>query len=229
MKAGVKPVAAPDQFRARGGAASAAAERLATYGAESLGDVELLVLASGAKIDRMLAAHDEHGGVSGLSRATVAELTPALGRRGATAVVAAFELARRTAMADIPYATPVRGPDDVARLARTLFGDLPQECFAVIGLDARQRVRCVRKVALGSVAQVDVHPREVFRPLVRAGMHATILVHNHPSGEPDPSESDIDLTRRLVEVGRVVGIPVLDHVIVTRTRAVSLAAMGAMQ
>lgn len=98
----------------------------------------------------------------------------------------------------------------------------------VLGLDARQRVRLVREVAQGSLAHVDVHPREVFRPLVRAGMHSAILVHNHPSQDADPSEADIDLTHRLVEVGRLVGIPVLDHLVVTRTRSVSVAALGLM-
>jgi DNA repair protein RadC len=202
------------------------------FGREALGDVELLalVLGGGRSMQRALVLHEALGGLAGLDRACPHELrhVPGIGDAGATAVCAALELARRLALVDLPYATAVRGPDDVGRYVRSVFGDAPQELFAVLGLDARQRVRLVRRVAMGSIAQVDVHPREVFRPLVRAGMHAAILVHNHPSGEPDPSESDFDLTRRLVEVGRVVGIPVLDHLIVTRTRAVSLAALGAL-
>lgn len=208
------------------GARADAAARLARFGADSLGDVELLALASGAPVAAVLAAHESMGGIGGLARASVHEIADALGPTRGAAIVAAFELARRLAMVDLPYATGVRGPDDVARFCRAMWGDAPQETFCVLGLDARQRVRLVRRVAIGSIAQVDVHPREVFRPLVAAGCHAAIVAHNHPSGEPDPSESDIELTRRLAEVGRVVGIPVLDHLVVTRTRAVSLAAMG---
>jgi DNA repair protein RadC len=207
-------------------------ERMLLFGREALGDVELLalVLGGGRAMQRAIVLHEALGGLAGLDRACPHELrgVPGIGDAGATAVCAALELARRLALVDLPYATSVRGPDDVARYVRSVFGDAPQEVFAVLGLDARQRVRLVRRVAMGSIAQVDVHPREVFRPLVRAGMHAAILVHNHPSGEAEPSESDVELTRRLVEVGRVVGIAVLDHLIVTRTRAVSLAALGVL-
>jgi DNA repair protein RadC len=84
----------------------------------------------------------------------------------------------------------------------------------------------VRQIAVGSLAQVDVHPREVFRPLVRSGMHSVILVHNHPSGDVEPSDADLELTRRLSDVGRLVGIPVLDHLVVTRTDSISMATLG---
>jgi DNA repair protein RadC len=94
------------------------------------------------------------------------------------------------------------------------------------GLDARQRVRIVELVAIGSLSSVEVHPREVFRPLVRAGMHSVIAVHNHPSGDATPSEADLELTRRLADVGVLVGIPLLDHLVVTRQEVVSMAGLG---
>jgi len=205
-------------------------ERMLTYGADALGDVELLalVLGGGSSMRRALAALDGCGGLGGLARAGAHELVAVegIGIAGATAIAAALELGRRMGRLELPYATALRGPDDVARYARASFGDAPQETFVVLGLDARQRVRLVRTVAIGSVAQVDVHPREVFRELVRAGMHSAIAVHNHPSGEPEPSQADIELTRRLADVGRILGIPLLDHLVVTRTRSVSLAALG---
>lgn len=105
-------------------------------------------------------------------------------------------------------------------------GDAERETFLVIGCDARQRVRSVREVAVGGLAQVAVHPREVFRDAIRDGIHSIIVAHNHPSGEPEPSEGDIELTRRIADAGRMLGIPLLDHVIVTRTRACSLAGKG---
>jgi DNA repair protein RadC len=203
-----------------------AVARLATFGPDALGDVELLAIVTGGSMAATVAAFEGAGGLAALAAATPAEIAAAFGPARGAAVAAALVLSRRLAMCEVPYATGVRGPDDVARLARSMWGAEPSETFGVLGLDTRQRVRLVQRVAVGSIAQVDVHPREIFRPLVRAGMHAVILVHNHPSGEPDPSESDLELTRRLVDVGRVVGIPVLDHVVVTRTRSVSLAALG---
>jgi DNA repair protein RadC len=205
-------------------------ERMLLYGGAALGDVELvaLVLGGGRSMRRAIEVLERVGGMRGLAAACPHELLAieGVGEAGATALCAALELARRTEQLALPFATPMRGPEDVTRYLRALLGDAQQETFVVLGLDARQRVRLVRTVAVGSVAQVDVHPREVFRPLVRAAMHSVVLVHNHPSGEPEPSAADLELTRRLVEVGRVVGIPVLDHLVVTRTRSVSLAALG---
>lgn len=205
-------------------------ERLMLYGAEALSDIELLaiLLGGGWARHKALVLLESMGGLAGLERATPQELAaaPGIGPARATAICAAFELARRRAQVDVPWVPTLRRPSDVGEYVRALLGDAPQEVFLVLGLDARQRVRLVRKVAIGSLAQVDVHPREVFRPLVRAGMHSVILVHNHPSGEAEPSDADVDLTHRLAEVGRLVGIPVLDHLVVTRSDVVSLAALG---
>ncbi len=201
-----------------------------TFGADALGDVELLalVLGGGGSLGRALALFESCGGLLGVATAGAHELqrVKGIGVAGATAVSAALELARRLGRLELPHSTALRGPEDVARYARASFGDAPQETFVVLGLDARARVRLVRTVAIGSVAHVDVHPREVFRPLVRAGLHSVIAVHNHPSGEPEPSQADVELTRRLAEAGRLLGIPLLDHLVVTRTRSVSLAALG---
>ena len=117
-------------------------------------------------------------------------------------------------------------PEDVAVVVRRLIGHRNQEVFAALLLDARLRVIDVLAVAMGSLAQVDVHPRELFREAVRRQAHSIILAHNHPSGSSDPGESDIQLTHRMAEVGRLVGIPVLDHLVVTPTDATSLASLG---
>jgi DNA repair protein RadC len=205
-------------------------ERLLLYGREALSDVELvaLVLGGGHALERGFTLLAALGGLVGIDRACPQELcrAPGVGVAGAAALAAACELSRRVAAADLPWAEPLRGPSDVAGYVRTRLGAAVQETFVVLGLDARQRVRLVRTVALGSLAQVDVHPREVFRPLVRAGMHSAIVVHNHPSGDAEPSAADIDLTRRLSEVGRLVGIPILDHLVVTAGAHASLAERG---
>jgi DNA repair protein RadC len=205
-------------------------ERLLTFGREELGEVELvaLLLGGGRSRERAHRLLESVGGLVGLSRALPAELAEVdgVGVASATAVCAAFELARRVASASIPFGVAIRDPSDVIGHVRDLLGTATQEHFLVLGLDARQRVRMVRTVAVGSLSQVDVHPREVFRPLVRAGMHSAILVHNHPSGDPSPSDADISLTRRMAEAGRLMGIPVLDHLVVTTDDGVSLSALG---
>lgn len=205
-------------------------ERMLTFGPDALGDMEVLalILGGGKAIRRSLDILEATGGLGGLAIADAHELCAVrgVGVAGATAIAAAVELARRLGRVELPHRTALRGPDDVARYARTTWGDATQETFVAIGLDARARIRLVRTIAIGSVAHVDVHPREVFRPLVRAGVHSALVVHNHPSGEPEPSQADIELTRRLAEVGRLLGIPLLDHLVVTRARSVSLAALG---
>lgn len=200
------------------------------YGKERVSDVELLalVLGGGRGLARGMALLERFGGLGGLARASPQELceTPGIGHAGATALCAAIELSLRLAAAELPYGTAVRSPEDVAVYLRRVLGDEEQEIFVVLGLDARQRVRMVRRIAVGLLAQVDVHPREVFRPVIRAAMHSIILAHNHPSGDAAPSDADIELTHRLADVGRLVGIPVLDHLVVTRASSVSLAGLG---
>lgn len=103
---------------------------------------------------------------------------------------------------------------------------MEQEHFWVVWLNARQQPLGHELIAKGSLSQVDVHPRSVFRSAVRMNVHAMIIVHNHPSGDPKPSESDIALTRRMRDAGELMGIPILDHLIVTGTDFVSLASLG---
>lgn len=200
------------------------------FGREQLADVELLalILGGGHAVQRSISLFQDAGGLLGLHGAGPQQLcmTPGIGQAGATAICAAFELGRRVARLHLPYARPIHGPEDVAEFLRASLGSAIQETFLVLGLDVRQRLQLVRTVAVGSVSSVQVHPREVFRPLVQAGLHCVILVHNHPSGEARPSDADVILTHRLAEVGALLGIPVVDHFIVTHSEVVSLAEMG---
>lgn len=207
-------------------------ERMLLFGREQLADVELLalILGGGHAIQRSMALFQDAGGLLGLHGAGPQQLcrTPGVGHAGATAICAAFELGRRVARLRLPYAQPIHGPEDVAEFLRASLGSSAQETFLVLGLDVRQRLQLVRTVAVGSVSTVHVHPREVFRPLVQAGMHSVILVHNHPSGEARPSDADVLLTHRMAEVGALLGIPVVDHFVVTRFEIVSLADLGVL-
>jgi len=121
----------------------------------------------------------------------------------------------------------VRRPNEAADTIRQHCSH-EQETFVALYLDARQRVLAAHVVAVGSLAEVEVHPREVFRDAVRICAHALVVGHNHPSGSPEPSTADIDLTSRLVECGRLLGIPVLDHIVVTHDDYRSLATEGVL-
>lgn len=123
----------------------------------------------------------------------------------------------------------IRGPGEVCEILRRAIGHMDREYFAVVLLDARQKVVDVLGVSVGGLASVEVHPREVFREAIRRSAHAIIVAHNHPSGSSEPSQADIDLTRRLKDVSETVGIQLLDHVIITKKSCTSLATMGLLR
>ncbi len=205
-------------------------ERMFAFGPPALSNVErgALLLGGGRSEQRALALLQQVGGIGGLLRCVPAELleAPGVGEASATAICAAVELARRIGQLEMPFESSIRGPEDVRRYLRASLRGRSQEVFLVLGLDARQRVRMVREVAVGSLSHVEVHPREVFRPLVRAGSHSVLLVHNHPGGELRPSAADLRLTARLTELGELLGIPVLDHLIVTDEGMASFVGLG---
>ena len=196
-------------------------ERLWRCGTQSIGDAELLALVLGTGVrDRpaLAVAGDlvrSVGGVAALSRASAQELSQihGVGSARAARIAAAFELGRR-AVEVIQHRKQVGRAEDVYRcLAPRLVG-VTQEVFFVIGVDVRNGLLDIVEVARGSLAHVEVHPREVFRPLIRMAAAGGVLAHNHPSGDPTPSGADGELTRRMREIGRLVGIPIIDHVVI---------------
>ncbi len=195
-----------------------------------IGDEELLsiVLGTGVRDRPALAVASElvktSGSVATLSRASPHELAQVTGVGAARAarIAAAFELGRR-AIASEQRRTVLARPEDVFGIVSPRVAGVSQELFFVIGVDIRNGLLDVVEVARGSVHAVEVHPREVFRPLVRMAAAGAVLAHNHPSGDPTPSSEDIALTRRLRAVGDVVGIPIVDHVVVGDGRWRSIA------
>jgi DNA repair protein RadC len=196
-------------------------ERLWRRGTQSLGDAELiaLLLGTGVRERPVLAVASDLvksiGGIAALSRASPHELAQILGIGAARAarIAAAFELGRR-AVEVVHHRKLLGQADDVYRCVAPRLAGLSQEVFIAIGVDVRNGLLDIVEVARGGVAHVDVHPREVFRPLVRMAAAGGVLVHNHPSGDPTPSREDRELTQRMREVGRVLGIPIIDHVVV---------------
>lgn len=155
-----------------------------------------------------------------LADASVEELValPGLGPVKALELKAALELGRRSATPDNAGARPViHDPAPVLRLLAPRAARLSQEVFWMLPLDAKHRLlRPPVEITTGLLDASLAHPREVFREAIRCMAAAIILAHNHPSGDPHPSREDIHMTRRLVDAGRVIGIPVLDHVILGR-------------
>lgn len=196
-------------------------ERMLRTGATALGDEELLamVLGTGVRDHPVLAVAATlvrtAGGVGPLSRASPRELAQVtgIGAARATRVAAAFELGRR-AVDEIHHRETLGRAEDVFRVVAPRLAGLAQEVFIVIGVDVRNGMLDIVEVARGSVAGVEVHPREVFRPLIRMAAAGGVLVHNHPSGDATPSAEDVALTQRLREVGSLLGIPIIDHVVI---------------
>jgi DNA repair protein RadC len=204
-------------------------ERLLRTGTVTLGDNELVALLIGTGIrDRpaLEVAGDllrRTGGITGVARASPHELAAirGIGTAGSTRIAAAFELGRR--VVDLTHYRPsMVSPEDVYRALAPRFAGMSQELFVAVGVDVRNGLLDVVEIARGTVASVEVHPREVFRPLIRMSAAGAVLVHNHPAGDPTPSREDVELTRRLRQVGRVIGIPIVDHVIIGDRRYCSI-------
>lgn len=165
-----------------------------------------------------------HGSLAGLDRASLRELcrTRGLGPAKAASLKAAFELGRRLVAGDGRRRVRLTSSREVAGHFTPRLFNLPREVFIAVLLNARNESIREITVAIGCLTGSLVHPREVFQPAVRDSAAAVILVHNHPSGDPTPSPEDVQLTERLVEAGRILGIRVLDHVVVAQGGYASL-------
>ncbi|MDE2290817.1 MAG: DNA repair protein RadC [Elusimicrobia bacterium] len=195
-------------------------ERLRARGAAALPDEELLACVLGVGTsgkDALELAREllrRHAG-GALSRLDVGALSaePGLGPARAARLAAAFELSRRWAGADASAPEPIDSPRRALRELGEL-APLKKEHFVALYLDACHRPLHRETVSVGTLTASLVHPREVFAPALERPAAALIVAHNHPSGDPEPSREDRETTRRLCEAGRILGLPLLDHLIV---------------
>jgi DNA repair protein RadC len=209
-------------------------ERFLSHGAASLSTVELLalLLRTGSRTHSALELATDllsrHGSLDGLAGATPQELcaTRGVGPVKAVHLLAAFELGRRLTMLPPRRRAAIRGPADAAALVMDALRFCDTERFLVVLLNTRHQVIGLVEVTHGGLASSPVHPRELFKAAVRASAAAILLVHNHPSGDPTPSRADVALTARLCQAGRVMGIPILDHIVVGDGRYESLRERG---
>ena len=209
-------------------------ERLRSYGEGALSTAELLAIllrvgrpqeSALAVAARLLAVF---GGLKGLAQAPFGELEmqPALGEAKTAQIKAALEIGRRLLTASPEERPTISSPDDVFHLMSGDMAFLEQEHLRTILLNTKNQVIGIAEVSRGTVNTAQVRPAEVFREAVRRTSPAIIIVHNHPSGDPTPSAEDIGVTKGLVEAGRILDVEVLDHIIVTQGRFVSLREKG---
>jgi DNA repair protein RadC len=209
-------------------------ERLQRLGPEALRDAELLAILFRTGTARMgaVALADQavahFGGVRGLARASLEELqhVKGLGRVKAVEVKAALELGKRLAVHIDPKRARIRSAEDVAALLMVRYKECETEEFKALLLNTRNEVTRTVDVSSGGLDMTAAAPRDVFRAAVREGASAVIVCHNHPSGDPEPSESDIRVTRQLNDAAGVLGIRLLDHVVFGDGRYVSLKDRG---
>lgn len=197
-------------------------EKLIKYGAESLTDAELLALIIRIGNNKRTAVElsqdiiNKFGGLKALNYLSINELieVKGIGNTKAAQIKAVVELGKRLASLEREEKDIVRTPEDVVQLLMPEMRFLTQEVFKVILLDIKNQVISVPLISKGGLSSSIVHPREVFKEAIKRSAAAMILAHNHPSGIPEPSREDISITKRLLAVGEIMGIDVLDHVII---------------
>ena len=215
-------------------------ERMTRYGASALSDAELLAILlrngrageSALELSRRLlrecTPREGAGALSVLFALSVQELTrfPGIGRVKALQLTAAAEIARRLSIRTAGSASVISSASDLAQKYIPLMRDMQKEAIYGIWLDNRLRILGETQLSVGSVNQALLSTREIFLEAVKHKAVHFILIHNHPSGDPQPSTEDILLTRRVEEAGRMIGIPVLDHIIIGDGTYVSMKERG---
>jgi len=209
-------------------------ERLLKHGAGHLSNQELLaiLLGSGTKEESVIALSNRvlmhFEGLKLLTDATIEELMAIKGIGVAKGVLllATIELGKRMNQYKPDDKYIIRSPDDGANYIMEEMRSLKQEHFVVLFLNTKNQVIHRQTIFIGSLNASIVHPREVFREAVKRSAASIIVAHNHPSGDPSPSQEDIHVTRRLVESGKMIGIELLDHLIIGDRKFISLKEKG---
>lgn len=219
----------PEQDRPR--------ERMWRHGAQALSHAELLAILlrtghaqeSVTALSQRVLAHA--GGLKGLMGLSLEELTTikGVGPAKAVQIKAGIELGLRVAREVSLLDKHIRSPEDAANYLMDEMRYLTREHFVCLFLNTKNRILGQETIFVGSLNASIVHPREVFQAALKRNSASLICVHNHPSGDPTPSLEDIEVTKRLVEAGKILGIEVLDHIIIGEKRYVSLKSLGLMK
>lgn len=209
-------------------------ERLAMYGRAALSDSDLIAVLLGTgthafpvsvTAERLL----EHaGGLHGVARLSLAQLeaTTGIGVTKACRVLSALELGTRLASRPFERRRAVSSSRDIEAALRPRFAHEPREHFLAVALDAKNQPLAELTIGIGGSIACAIAPADVFRPVLQAAAVSVIFVHNHPSGDPHPSDADVAITERLCQAGQVLGVAVLDHVILGSEGYYSFADAG---
>jgi len=208
-------------------------EKLILRGEQNLNEVELLAIILG-KGTREVSALElaqllmiKYKDLRHLKDASLEELLEekGIGPAKAVSIKAAIEIGRRMAQ-DIQQKDLIKSPDDVKNIVMEEMRYFDREHFRVLYLDRKGGLLDMQDISVGGLHSSIVHPREVFKIAVRKSAASIILVHNHPSGDPTPSREDVEITRRLIEAGDIMGIAVLDHIVIGDNTYCSLKTKG---
>ena len=205
-------------------------ERLCTYGAGVLKDEELMaiLLRTGIKGQNVLEMSNrlliEFEGLDGIGRATYEDLSsyPGISMAKACQLLAGIELGRRVSSPDPRDLPTIVEPNDIAKLFKGKLVHLEREEFYVVLMNTKHQVVGTSRLYVGTVDSALVRPAEVFARALKRNCPAIAVVHNHPSGDPTPSDEDIETTKKLVEVGRVLEIELVDHIVIGHRKSVSM-------
>ncbi|MDP4177211.1 MAG: DNA repair protein RadC [Bacillota bacterium] len=211
-------------------------ERLLRYGAEVLSNSELLaiILRTGCKNEDILGLCNrilnQNGGINGLLNSNADEFMKlkGIGKAKASQLLALGELSKRLKSFKSGEEYKISSPKDAADLVMEEMRHLKQECLKVLMLNTKNIVIGYNNVSLGTLNSSIVHPREVFCEAIKKSCASIIICHNHPSGDPSPSNEDINITNRIKECGKLIGIELLDHLIIGNGSFISLKEKNAI-
>jgi DNA repair protein RadC len=209
-------------------------ERLLKEGPGALSDIELLaiVLRTGTSemsaLDLAAMLLSKYDNLRNLLQVSVEELNSVkgIGTAKAAQLRAALEIGRRVAVSVAGDRVSIKSPEDASALVMEEMRHLDREHFLALLLNVKNQVIAKELISIGTLNTSSVHPRELFKPAIRRSAASIILVHNHPSGDPEPSREDYEVTERLVEAGQLLGIDVLDHIIIGDNKFTSFKAKG---
>ncbi len=210
-------------------------ERLQKLGPEALSSQELLALIIGRGIPKksvMTIAQEllaKFGNVRTIGQATIEELSQikGIGMAKAAQIKACFELGKRESLEpDNLVSFDIKNPEAVFRAVRASIQDKAKEHFKLILLNSRNKIIAISPISTGTLTTSLVHPREVFKDAIVHSAASVILAHNHPSGDPEPSEDDLKITKKLAESGKILGIEVIDHIVIGKNNFFSFREKG---
>jgi DNA repair protein RadC len=209
-------------------------ERLITFGPEALSAQELLALIIGRGIPKksvMNIAQEllaRFGNIKAISQASIEALSEikGIGLAKAAQIKACFELGKRQDLEPELKNYDIKNPQSVVKAIRASIKDKAKEHFKLILLDTRNKIIGISTISIGTLNASLVHPREIFKEAIIHNSASVVLAHNHPSGDPEPSEEDLTITKRLVDSGKILGIEVIDHIIIGKTNFSSFKERG---